>query len=68
MYGLNLQNPKDKGHRSEVEVIPDAYKLSITFTSCLANNMNTAVFQYYVQMTYYDGGNEKTDQDPGQEQ
>lgn len=37
-------------------MLPDAYKLAITFKSCLANNMNTAVFQYYVQMTGYDSG------------
>ena len=30
--------------------------LSITFKSCIANNMNTAVFQYYVKMTGYDSG------------
>lgn len=28
----------------------------MTFKSCLANNMNTAVFQYYVKMTGYDDG------------
>jgi hypothetical protein len=37
-------------------VLPDAYKLAITFKSCIANNMNTAVFQYYVKMTGYDSG------------
>ena len=39
----------------EKEVIPDGYKLSVTFTSCLANNVNTSIFQYYVKMTGYDG-------------
>ena len=36
---------------SPSEVIPDAYNLSIQFTSCLTNNLNTSVFQYYVKMT-----------------
>ena len=49
-----IQNPENKGHRENQEVLPDAYKLSITFKSCLANNMNTAVFQYYVAMAGYD--------------
>lgn len=40
-------------HQDEVEVLPDAYKLSMTFTSCLANNLNTSIFQYYVKMTPY---------------
>lgn len=48
-----LQNPTDKGHRDDIEVLPDAYKLTINFKSCLANNMNTAVFQYYVEMSGY---------------
>lgn len=48
-----LRNPTNEGHRDDIEVIPDAYKLSIKFTSCLANNMNTAVFQYYVEMSGY---------------
>lgn len=52
----NIQNPEGLGHRENGEVLPDAYKLAITFKSCLANNMNTAVFQYYVQMTGYDSG------------
>lgn len=52
----NIQNPAELGHRENGEVLPDAYKLAITFKSCLANNMNTAVFQYYVKMTGYDGG------------
>ena len=34
-------------------MVPDAYKLNMKFQSCLANNMNTAVFQYYVKMTPY---------------
>jgi len=42
----------------EKEVIPDGYKLSVTFTSCLANNVNTSIFQYYVKMTGYDGYSE----------
>lgn len=41
-------------HVAGVEVLPDGYKLSCNFKSCLANNMNTAVFQYYVEMTPYD--------------
>lgn len=49
-----IENPTEKGHMDEVEVVPDAYKLTIKFQSCLANNMNTAVFQYYVKMTGYD--------------
>ena len=40
----NIQNPEGLGHRENGEVLPDAYKLAITFKSCLANNMNTAVF------------------------
>ena len=44
------------GHRENGEVLPDAYKLSIKFKSCIANNMNTSVFQYYVKMTGYDSG------------
>ena len=54
---VQLKNPDGKGHLDEVEVVPDAYKLSVTFQSCLANNMNTAVFQYYVEMTGYDNYN-----------
>ena len=50
-----LENPEGKGHVENKEVLPDAYKLHIKFKSCLANNMNTAVFQYYVKMTGYDG-------------
>ena len=41
-------------HNENVEVVPDAYKLSINFKSCLANNLNTSIFQYYVQMTGYE--------------
>ena len=41
-------------HSDEGECIPDGYKLSINFQSCLANNMNTAVFQYYVDMDAYE--------------
>lgn len=52
----NIQNPEGLGHRENGEVLPDAYKLTITFKSCIANNMNTAVFQYYVKMTGYDSG------------
>ena len=51
-----IQNPEGLGHRENGEVLPDAYKLSIEFKSCLANNMNTSVFQYYVKMTGYDDG------------
>ena len=51
-----IENPADIGHRSGIEVLPDAYKLSITFKSCLPNNMNTAVFQYYVKMSGYEDG------------
>ena len=47
-------------------MLPDAYKLAITFKSCLANNMNTAVFQYYVKMTSYDYGTDDSF-GPGQE-
>ena len=54
--GANIQNPEKLGHRENGEVLPDAYKLQITFKSCLANNMNTAVFQYYVKMSGYDSG------------
>ena len=46
---VRMPNP----HISLMEVIPDAYKLDITFTSCLANNLNTAVFQYYVKMAAF---------------
>ena len=49
---VTLKNP-----HSDSEVIPDAYKLSITFQSCLTNNLNTSVFQYYVKMTGYDDYN-----------
>ena len=52
----NIQNPAKLGHRENHEVLPDAYKLSIKFKSCMVNNMNTAVFQYYVQMSGYDDG------------
>lgn len=43
-------------HQEGIEVIPDAFKLTITFKSCLPNNMNTAVFQYYVKMVGYTDG------------
>ena len=46
-----MQQPHDE----KTEVIPDGYKLSITFKSCLDNNMNSSVFQYYVKMTGYEG-------------
>lgn len=46
---VRMPNP----HISAMEVIPDAYKLELTFTSCLANNLNTAVFQYYVKMAAF---------------
>ena len=46
--------PMKNYHQDELEVIPDAYKLAISFTSCLANNLNTSVFQYYVKMAGYD--------------
>ena len=59
----NIQNPEHLGHKENKEVLPDAYKLAITFTSCLANNMNTAVFQYYVKMSGYEDGGA----DPGKE-
>ena len=49
-HPLKKKNP----HQEGVEVIPDAYKLSITFKSCLANNLNTSIFQYYVKMQGYD--------------
>lgn len=45
-----IMNP----HNEKAEVIPDAYKLKIDFQSCLSNNLNTSVFQYYVKMTGYD--------------
>ena len=61
-----IQNPKGLGHVENKEVVPDAYKLSIEFKSCLANNMNTAVFQYYVEMTSYDYGKDESF-GPGQE-
>lgn len=51
---IELKNPNQVGHEEKIEVVPDAYKLSVTFASCLANNMNTAVFQYYVEMSGYD--------------
>ena len=41
-------------HSEKAEVIPDAYKLTVKFTSCLKSNMNTSVFQYYVKMAGYD--------------
>lgn len=62
----NIQNPAELGHVENKEVVPDAYKLSIEFKSCLANNMNTAVFQYYVEMTSYDYGGDDSF-GPGQE-
>ena len=52
--GESKENPKEAGHVENVEVIPDAYKLQVQFTSCLANNLNTSVFQYYVKMTGYE--------------
>ena len=59
-----IENP----HNEKAEVIPDGYKLSITFTSCLANNMNSSVFQYYVKMTGYENyGNDGEDGQPGSE-
>ena len=48
-HGAKMQQ-----EHQDTEVIPDAYKLQIRFKSCLTNNMNTAVFQYYVKMTGYD--------------
>ena len=52
--------------RDKTEVIPDGYKLSINFKSCLANNMNTSVFQYYVKMTGYENyGKEGENGQPG---
>lgn len=53
-------------HDDQIEVIPDGYKLSCTFQSCLANNLNTSIFQYYVKMTGYEQastgtGKESTD-------
>ena len=62
----NIQNPAELGHVENKEVVPDAYKLSVEFKSCLANNMNTAVFQYYVEMTSYDYGGDDSF-GPGQE-
>ena len=54
--GVNMGNAAvlQNHHQDEIEVIPDAYKLSVTFQSCLANNLNTSVFQYYVKMAGYD--------------
>ena len=62
--GVNKGDITLKNKHTDSEVIPDGYKLSVTFTSCLANNMNSSVFQYYVAMTGYD--NYKNDK-PGQE-
>lgn len=56
-----IKNP----HQEGIEVIPDAYKLSITFKSCLPNNMNTAVFQYYVKMVGYSDGIQPGAQEDG---
>ena len=36
-------------HKDDIEVIPDAYRLQIKFTSCISNNLNNSVFQYYVE-------------------
>lgn len=59
-----IQNP----HNEKAEVIPDGYKLSVSFTSCLANNMNTSVFQYYVKMTGYENyGNDGEEGQPGKD-
>ena len=52
-------------HIDEVEVVPDAYKLHVTFDSCLANNMNNAVFQYYVKMTAYNEYGDSATQETG---
>ena len=41
-------------HKDGIEVLPDAYKLSMSFKSCLANNLNTSVFQYFVKMATYE--------------
>ena len=43
----------EQRHEDYMEVIPDAYKLQCNFKSCLANNLNTSIFQYYVKMTGY---------------
>ena len=43
-----------KNPHTDSEVIPDAYHLGVKFKSCIANNMNNSVFQYYVKMTGYD--------------
>lgn len=48
--GAKIKNP----HKDEVEVIPDGYKLQCSFKSCLPNNLNSSIFQYYVKMTGYD--------------
>ena len=57
-----------KNPHTDSEVIPDAYHLGVKFKSCIANNMNNSVFQYYVKMTGYDnfaeswmGGDENED-------
>ena len=49
-----ITNPLGKGHVDGVEVIPDAYKLELKFASVLPNNLNTSVFQYYVDMVGYE--------------
>lgn len=56
-------------HQEKAEVIPDGYKLQIQFTSCLANNLNTSVFQYYVKMTGYENyGNDGENGTPGHDE
>ena len=60
----NIKNPDKKGHNENVEVIPDAYKLSISFKSCLANNLNTSIFQYYVEMVDYDRVGKEEEKEP----
>lgn len=56
-------------HQEKAEVIPDGYKLQIQFTSCLANNLNTSVFQYYVKMTGYENyGNDGEAGTPGHDE
>lgn len=44
----------EQEHKDGEEVVPDAYKLAMTYKSCFANNLNTSIFQYYVKMTAYD--------------
>ena len=49
--GTEVSKKIENKHDESIEVIPDGYKLHCEFQSCLSNNLNTSVFQYYVKMT-----------------